>query len=131
MGLTPRVLPSNARTFPAPAGARFVHVNPPPLFPPLPSAGCEPEIEIFLVLFSVFFADNAFNMCPDSLYVVFETSPRFSPDVPECDPSHHDDPRAPARDRAQTIGQVRSPTVGQCAAAHGWSPDRGEPVEFC
>ena len=88
MGLTPRVLPSNARTFPAPAGARFVHANPPPLFPLLPSAGCEPEIEIFFgSFFLVFLLDNASNMCPDSLYVVFETSPRFFPDVPECDPS--------------------------------------------
>ena len=60
----------------------------PPLFPPLPSAGCEPEIEIFFgSFFLVFLLDNASNMCPDSLYVVFETSPRFFPDVPECDPS--------------------------------------------
>ena len=33
VGLIPRVLPSNARTFPAPAGAAVVHVPAPPLFP--------------------------------------------------------------------------------------------------
>ena len=88
MGLTPRVLPSNARAFPArPALASYTSISP-PLFPPLPSAGCEPEIQIFLgPFFLVFLLDNASNMCPDSLYVVFETSPRFFPDVPECDPS--------------------------------------------
>ena len=116
MGLTPRVLPSNARTFPAPAGARFVHANPPTLFPPLPplpSAGCEPEIEIFFgSFFLVFLLDNASNMCPDSLYVVLETSPRFSPDVPGVRPLsiqyRSAAPRAASATRAPAAGLVGS-----------------------
>ena len=87
MGLTPRVLPSNARAFPArPALASYTSISP-PLFPPLPSAGCEPEIEIFFgSFFLVFLLDNASNMCADSLYMVSETSPRFSRDVPGVRP---------------------------------------------
>ena len=84
----------------------------PPLASPLsPQAGCEPEIEIFFgSFFLVFLLDNASNMCPDSLYVVFETSPRFFTDVPGVFPlsagSHSSARRtprsAPPSNRART-----------------------------
>jgi hypothetical protein len=82
----------------------------PPLFPPLPplpSAGCEPEIEIFFgSFFLVFLLDNASNMCPDSLYVVLETCPRFSSDVPGVRPlSPTPSQRRPAApQRGQDLG---------------------------
>ena len=103
VGLIPRVLPSNARTFPAPAGAAVVHVPAPPLFPS-PGTGCGPKIEIFLGSFFLgFLLDNASNMCPNSLYVVLETSPRLSAHVPECDPSHRD---ARARPGSYSSGRL-------------------------
>ena len=68
VGLIPRVLPSNARTFPASAGAAVVHVPAPPPSSPLPGTGCGPKIEIFLGSFFLgFLLDNASNMCPNSL----------------------------------------------------------------
>ena len=86
VGLIPRVLPSNARTFPAPAGAAVVHVPAPPLFPSSRHGVWAKNRDFLGSFFLGFLLNNASNMCPNSLYVVLETSPRLCSDVPGVRP---------------------------------------------
>ena len=61
---------------------------PPPPSSRLPGTGCGPKIEIFFGSFFLgFLLDNASNMSANSVYVVFETSPRLESMSRECDPS--------------------------------------------
>ena len=122
VGLIPRVLPSNARTFPAPAGAAVVHVPAPPPLPLFPARGVGQKSRFFWVLFFWVFCSTTLPTCVLTRSTWFWKHLRaFAAMSRECDlsPSHGAHAEAGRRARDKLAAALLLPNGVACPGPPG------------